>query len=280
MEKIEVKKGFAMIELQEEKNNLSEVNKLIQNAYYCIIWSGSKQYDHVVNDKKISLLPNHFLYLSPEVNHVVVSQNQETDAYLIAFENDFYSRSISTIHQLESSGLFSFCHPNMLENKVATVEEFKKYYIHTFSNAFQNEWKEKLVVNMLERIILNGYMAINTEPATTYLDDDYDVELVEGFKKLMKVHIKNIRHASYYADLLFVTKRRLNKATQKIYNKTAKEILIDEVLKIAKALLINTRKTIKEISIELNFPQETNFTAFFKKHVGISPSHYRQSLHN
>lgn len=42
-------------------------------------------------------------------------------------------------------------------------------------------------------------------------------------------------------------------------------------------LLKNTKMDIKEITHELNFANQSFFGKFFKKHVGMSPSEYRNS---
>ena len=41
-------------------------------------------------------------------------------------------------------------------------------------------------------------------------------------------------------------------------------------------LLKNTTKSIKEITDELNFPNQSFLGKYFKEHVGVSPSVYRK----
>ncbi|MFS6556854.1 helix-turn-helix domain-containing protein, partial [Parabacteroides distasonis] len=45
----------------------------------------------------------------------------------------------------------------------------------------------------------------------------------------------------------------------------------------ARLLLKNTTKSIKEIATELNFPNQSFLGKYFKEHVGMSPSQYRNS---
>ena len=45
----------------------------------------------------------------------------------------------------------------------------------------------------------------------------------------------------------------------------------------AKSQLKYTRKTIQEISNDLNFPNPSFFGKFFKQHTGMTPKAYRMS---
>jgi AraC-like DNA-binding protein len=43
-----------------------------------------------------------------------------------------------------------------------------------------------------------------------------------------------------------------------------------------RVLLKNSTKTIKEITEELHFPNQSFLGKYFKEHVGVSPSEYRK----
>ena len=43
-----------------------------------------------------------------------------------------------------------------------------------------------------------------------------------------------------------------------------------------RVLLKNSTKSIKEITDELNFPNQSFLGKFFKEHMGVSPSDYRK----
>ena len=45
----------------------------------------------------------------------------------------------------------------------------------------------------------------------------------------------------------------------------------------ARALLTNTRRSIKEIAAELGFPEQFTFRKYFKLHAGVSPKEFRLS---
>lgn len=47
-------------------------------------------------------------------------------------------------------------------------------------------------------------------------------------------------------------------------------------LQKAKVLLLNTKKSVKEIAFELHYEDTAYFSTIFKKHVGLSPTEYKQ----
>ncbi|MGV0922280.1 AraC family transcriptional regulator [Empedobacter tilapiae] len=260
-------------QIEDWKNEFSIVD------YYGIIWSGSKKFIHIINGKEYILPKNSFLFIAPNLIQDFVKQPSRSDAYYIVFKQEFYSKSIEDNLKLENSTLFSRDLINIVENSICSAPIFENNYIKYFFTSFENELDIKLAHNLLERIIINGQME-TFDIQSQFIQDDFDVELATKFKKLLQDNVNEEKQVSFYIDKLFITKRRLNKATQIVFGKTAKEMIVEELMKNAKILLVNSKMSIKDIALELNFLQETNFTAFFKKNAGISPTKFRQSAPN
>lgn len=266
-----------------ELNDTSQVEELREEfsieEYFGIIWSGSKKFIHKINGKDYTVPKNHFLFISPHLKQDFVKQTCRTDAYYIVFKQEFYSKSIEENLKLENSTLFSRDIINIVENTICSAPIFESNYVQYFFTAFENELDIRLAHNLLERIIINGQIEAG-DLKSQFIQDDFDVELATKFKKLVQDNVNEHKQVSFYVDHLFVTKRRLDKATQIVFEKTAKDMIVEELIKNAKILLVNSKMSIKEIALELNFFQETNFTAFFKKNTGISPTKFRQVAPN
>lgn len=56
------------------------------------------------------------------------------------------------------------------------------------------------------------------------------------------------------------------------------QLIQERVTLEAKKLLHLTYKSVKEIANELNFEDEFYFSRYFKKNVGLSPTHYREKV--
>ena len=58
--------------------------------------------------------------------------------------------------------------------------------------------------------------------------------------------------------------------------RTPNDWIDDYVTLELRVLLRNTNKNIKEITEEMNFPNQSFLGKYFKEHVGIGPSAYRK----
>jgi hypothetical protein len=71
---------------------------------------------------------------------------------------------------------------------------------------------------------------------------------------------------------------RLKLLFVKSYGKTVYEYVIEQKMKKAKTILINSDKNIAEIAYEFGFANPSNFSAAFKRSFGKSPNEYRIQL--
>jgi AraC family transcriptional regulator, transcriptional activator of pobA len=101
--------------------------------------------------------------------------------------------------------------------------------------------------------------------------------LVENFLNHAQAHYKEHRGVEFYADKLCLTPKYLSKVIKENSGMSANEWVDSYVILEAKALLKSTNKTIQQISEELNFPSQSFFGKYFKRHVGVSPKDYKKN---
>ena len=273
------KSGFKIFSLEDYIKCGVDAPNLLLEKVYTIIWSGSKRFNHIVNGIQYDLPKNSFLYLNPNVKQHFIKQSVKSDGYLLLFKEEFYAHSLSESLNLQNSRMFCPTNIGPVRNTISTDIVFKNTYIKHLFHKTYSEVEKRLQRNIIERILINASQFFDSKEVDLK-DDDYDVVIATKFFHLLQENVNHEKLVLFYTDRLFVTKRRLDKATLKVYNKSAKEMIVDELVKKSKILLAHTNKTVKEIAIELNFMQETNFTAFFKKNVGFSPTIFRQMTPN
>lgn len=83
------------------------------------------------------------------------------------------------------------------------------------------------------------------------------------------------RMVSYYASRLYVTPKYLSSVCKGVSGQTASELINHYVVKDIQYLLKKSEKNIKEIANELDFPNLSFFGKYVRKHLGVSPKHYR-----
>lgn len=83
------------------------------------------------------------------------------------------------------------------------------------------------------------------------------------------------RSVSYYADELCYTPKHLSKMIKDACGKTPLELINEQAIGHIKHRLKHSDKSIKEIADEFNFSNLSFFGKYVKKHLGVSPQHYR-----
>ena len=104
--------------------------------------------------------------------------------------------------------------------------------------------------------------------------------LVENFIDCVHKSYKKQRGMEFYADKLSLTPKYLSKLIKDNTGTSALEWIDNYVILEAKAFLKSTNMTIQQISDELNFPSQSFFGKYFKRHVGVSPKEYRNNWEN
>lgn len=102
-------------------------------------------------------------------------------------------------------------------------------------------------------------------------------EMVRQFFLLVSEYLKESKDVSFYANKLCVSPKYLSSLVKQAIGKPAKEC-IDYCVVLESKLMLRSSCTIQEISQELNFPNQSFFGKYFKKHTGVSPLHYRRSI--
>lgn len=106
-------------------------------------------------------------------------------------------------------------------------------------------------------------------------DNSRHRRMFEAFMKLVKDNHNSERMVGFYADKLCVTPKYLSKIVREVSGRSAPEWIDGFVIMSAKSMLRFSDMTIKEISIELNFPNQSFFSKFFKSQTGLTPNEYR-----
>lgn len=135
---------------------------------------------------------------------------------------------------------------------------------------------------MLKNCLQNFLMDIYDKTKAQFLHRDAQnttrqEELLEKFVALVFQHSSSHRDVQFYADQLCITTRYLSSIIQKLTGHTPKEIIDDRCIQEIKMRLRTTNDSMQEIAFQLNFPDQSFFSRYFKKHTGITPAEYRQS---
>ena len=97
------------------------------------------------------------------------------------------------------------------------------------------------------------------------------------FLHLVEENFKRERRVGWYAEQLCITPKYLSETVKSVSRRTPNEWIDRYVTFELRIQLRNFTKSIKEIAIDMNFPNQSILAKYFKEHVGMSPSEYRKS---
>lgn len=100
-------------------------------------------------------------------------------------------------------------------------------------------------------------------------------ELARKFMTLVLRHCESVREVRHYADLLCVTPQYLNAVIKTVRGETASSVIKRATILTIEAELKSSTRSIQEIAGNLNFPNASFFSKFFKRETGMSPKQYR-----
>ena len=96
-------------------------------------------------------------------------------------------------------------------------------------------------------------------------------EYFRQFTELLGEHYKHERSVGFYARQLCITPKYLTTLIKRISGKSVSEWIDNYVILEAKTLLKYSNMSVQEIAYYLNFPNQSFFGSYFKRHAGMSP---------
>lgn len=231
------------------------------------------------NHKEYSLHSGSAFFSGPHtlLNATIVN---DAEAYVVVMQSDKFIETIgSSVFALRAFDLLYVKPLIDLDDKHITI-------IQQAVNALENVIRSK--ISLFKKEILNSlltaFLYIFAEIA-----NDYDIEhkghvldtntnLFLRFIKLLAENYSVHRDVSFYADELCLSPRYLTTVVRKVSGSTISEWISRLIINDAKYLLKYTELSVKEIAYKLNFPNNSFFCKYFKKHTGMTPMGYRKTF--
>jgi len=136
------------------------------------------------------------------------------------------------------------------------------------SDLSHDEIHRRVTLEFTDMIIFLHQSYIKSQKQNTFIDIEY-------IALYIKNHLYDDLNIDTLAKLSNFNKDYFIRTFKKELHQTPYQYIIEERLKLAKALLASTYKSIQQIANELKWNDAHNFTRIFKSKVGISPTRYR-----
>ena len=103
-------------------------------------------------------------------------------------------------------------------------------------------------------------------------------EIFNRFIDLVNAHADKERSVSYYADALAITPNWLSNVIKSYSGKTVLQWISSAVIQLAKIQLAYFDKPVYLIADELNFSSPVDFSRFFHRESGMTPTQFRATI--
>ncbi|KXX70227.1 helix-turn-helix domain-containing protein [Flammeovirga sp. SJP92] len=244
-----------------------------RHDYFTLIFTASAKGEHKVDFKSYSLKDHQIYFISPGQVHQII-EREKSFGYAVVFSHDFLLFNNIPLTFIEDLNLFNdFSETPPLtpnDDDFLTIQKYLKEMYAIFHSEIA--YKEEAIGALLKLVLIlcNNVCSLPQEDINTVNT------IFRNFKQLIHQHYKTNHHTNFYADLLHISPDHLNKVVKQHSGKSAKEHIQSRIIIAAKRLIYFSAMSNKEIGHELGFSEPANFSAFFKKCVGVSPSQFRK----
>ncbi|MBN2615128.1 MAG: helix-turn-helix domain-containing protein [Bacteroidales bacterium] len=263
-----------MEDLWDERNGKPDVPH--RHDYYTLLLVQKANGKHFIDFNEYKLAPQQIFFVSPGQIHQVVEQ-EKSKGYVIVFSHHFLAENniaCNFINNLHLFNDYSNAPPLPLnDQELQKLSLFAEEILSLYHSNIQ--FKEQAIGSYLQLILIHS-----NNLCTLSLDNTQNFEagntLLRNFKELVNQHFKTLHGSTPYAEQLNVTPDHLNRVVKSLSGKTAKDFIQSRIVIEAKRMLYFTELSLKEIAYQLGFSEPANFSAFFKKSTGKSPSVFRE----
>ncbi|RYD57934.1 MAG: helix-turn-helix domain-containing protein [Sphingobacteriales bacterium] len=102
--------------------------------------------------------------------------------------------------------------------------------------------------------------------------------LFTEYLSLVTANIHTKKKVADYGDMMNCSAAKLNEVCKKSIDRTALEVIHEELLLEIRRLLLLNELSFKEISYHLNFDSPSNFNAFIKNKTGLTPKELQHAV--
>ena len=239
-------------------------DKNINFNYYGALLILSGEGIHIDNEKReYKLYPGCFVQRIPgKLHSTYVKPDGQWVEFFICFGRELYE-ALSNINILDKNQ--DVLYPGV---NLAILDTF-----NNFINSMKKASEEELPLLLIEaqKIILTIYQMHMKN--TVKNESRRTIEVACQFINENICNRLSIHELSKNLDIGYEKFRKLFKSQMGI---SPGEFIIQSRINNAKSILIDTDKSIKEIAIQLDFPDTFTFSKQFKKMVGLSPSEFKK----
>ncbi|SMP34097.1 helix-turn-helix domain-containing protein [Chryseobacterium profundimaris] len=250
-----------------------------ENPAFIFIKTGTIKLKQHFRDLELSA--NMFMVTDPQTVYEMISVSDDFQSRMVSYKREFisalslkFNRLITYRYFRQQMNIGVPFHADEMEVVWKSVN-FLKYILD--SNT-EMTYKKEIVEHLFSVFCYQMAGIISKEDSSSMNQMSRQEEIVFVFLNDVAKYHNTERSVEFYAGRQSITTRHLSSVVKTVTGKSASEIIALIVINEAKVLLNSSSKPVSEVSSILGFSDQYSFSHFFKKHLGESPTQYRNQF--
>lgn len=240
--------------------------------------------DVSIDDKTYLMQEGYIYYYLPSTYVSILNSSPDLEGILVKCNVDFVMPL--TQHMVDSGHYFA-----LRANPCIQLNERQRTSIESLTSLLRTHranvtvggpnpgveyLHRELIISLAQSLFYEiMYVYSSSQPVSTQVHTARD-NVFQKFLTSLFRNFKTEREVNFYAEELSLTPRYFSSIIKDRSGHSALQWIVQMVISSAKQELINTDKSIKEISEEFHFPTQSFFGKYFKQYVGVSPKAFRK----
>lgn len=249
------------------------------NPAFIFIKTGTIKLKQSFRDLELSA--NMFMVTDPQTVYEMISVSDDFQSRMVSYKREFisalslkFNRLITYRYFRQQMNIGVPFHADEMEVVWKSVN-FLKYILDSDT---EMTYKKEIVEHLFSVFCYQMAGIISKEDSNAMNQMSRQEEIVFVFLNDVSKYHNTERSVEFYAGRQSITTRHLSSVVKTVTGKSASEIIALIVINEAKVLLNSSNKPVSEVSSMLGFSDQYSFSHFFKKHLGESPTQYRNQF--
>ncbi|WP_080778601.1 AraC family transcriptional regulator [Chryseobacterium phocaeense] len=242
--------------------------------YAAVLFTGGKGV-HEIDFQRYDVSGGSLFFLSPGQIHSW-ELSEDIEGYIFFCSQEFYEMHYvnQKLRNFPFFGSVSF--PRKLQLDSNELEKTDQLF-QLLGKEFQSQhvMKDGLILALMSQVFID---------ATRSFSKDIDLKSssaslsyfkhYQDFENLVEQDFTHQKSIAYYASLLEITPKHLNRIVQTVVQKTATDVITERVVLEAKRMLIYLDESLVEIAFRLGYEEYSYFVRVFRKSSGMTPTQF------
>ncbi|MGG7438888.1 AraC family transcriptional regulator [Chryseobacterium arthrosphaerae] len=243
--------------------------------YAAVLFTGGRGV-HEIDFQKYDVSEGSLFFLSPGQIHSW-ELSEDIEGYIFFCSQEFYEMHYvnQKLRNFPFFGSVSFprklqLNASELKKNISLFRELGKEH-----QAKNHIMKEGLILSLMSQIFINATRLFSKDSDTMASSAALSYfKHYQEFENLIELHFTEQKSIAYYASLLGISSKHLNRIVQTVVQKTATEVITERVVLEAKRMLMYLDESLVEIAFRLGYEEYSYFVRVFRKSSGMTPTQF------